>query len=63
MYADGGAEEVVAEAIAGRREQAFVVSKVYPHNASRRGAIAACKRSLKRLGIDSARPLPPALAR
>lgn len=52
MYADGGAEEVVAEAIAGRREQAFVVSKVYPQNASRRGAIAACKRSLKRLGTD-----------
>jgi diketogulonate reductase-like aldo/keto reductase len=52
MYAEGGAEEVVARAIAGRREQAFVVSKVYPHNASRRGAIAACKRSLKRLGIE-----------
>jgi diketogulonate reductase-like aldo/keto reductase len=52
MYADGGAEEVVAAAIAGRREQVFVVSKVYPHNASRRGAVAACKRSLKRLGTD-----------
>jgi diketogulonate reductase-like aldo/keto reductase len=52
MYADGGAEEVVAEAIAGRHDQAFVVSKVYPHNASRRGAIAACKRSLRRLGIE-----------
>jgi diketogulonate reductase-like aldo/keto reductase len=52
MYADGGAEEIVAEAIAGRRDEAFVVSKVYPHNASRRGAIAACKRSLKRLGTD-----------
>ena len=53
MYADGGAEEIVGEAIAARREQTFVVSKVYPHHASRRGAIAACKRSLKRLGIDS----------
>ena len=53
MYADGGAEQVVAAAIAGRREQTFVVSKVYPHNASRRGAIAACKRSLKRLRIDT----------
>ncbi len=52
MYGDGGAEEVVGEAIAGRREQVFVVSKVYPHHASRRGAIAACKRSLKRLGTD-----------
>ena len=52
MYADGGAEEVVGEAIAGRREQAFVVSKLYPHHASRRGVIAACKRSLKRLGTD-----------
>ena len=52
MYGDGGAEEVVGEAIAGRREQVFVVSKVYPHNASRRGAVAACKRSLKRLGTD-----------
>lgn len=53
MYADGGAEEIVGEAIATRREQTFVVSKVYPHHASRRGAIAACKRSLKRLGVDS----------
>jgi diketogulonate reductase-like aldo/keto reductase len=52
MYGDGGAEEVVGEAIAGRREQIFLVSKVYPHNASRRGAVAACKRSLKRLGTD-----------
>src|SRR5450631_1619102 len=52
MYADGGAEEVVGEAIAGRREQIFVVSEVYPHHASRRGAVAACKRSLKRLGTD-----------
>ncbi|HET6469760.1 MAG TPA: aldo/keto reductase [Geminicoccaceae bacterium] len=52
MYADGGAEEVVGEAIAGRRDDAFVVSKVYPHNASRRGAVAACEASLKRLRTD-----------
>ena len=52
MYGDGGAEEVVGEAIAGRREETFLVSKVYPHNASRRGAVAACKRSLERLGTD-----------
>jgi diketogulonate reductase-like aldo/keto reductase len=53
MYGEGGAEEVVGEAIAGRRQGVFVVSKVYPHNASRRGAIAACERSLKRLRIDT----------
>ncbi|MDD1979335.1 MULTISPECIES: aldo/keto reductase [Pseudomonas] len=52
MYAEGGAEEVVGQAIAGRREQVFVVSKVYPHNASRSGIPAACERSLKRLGTD-----------
>ena len=52
MYAEGGAEEVVGEAIAGRREGLFIVSKVYPHNASRKGAVAACERSLKRLKTD-----------
>ncbi len=52
MYADGGAEEVVADAIAGRRDEAFLVSKVLPQNASRRGTIAACERSLKRLRTD-----------
>jgi aldehyde reductase len=52
MYAEGGAEEVVGAAIAGRRDEVFLVSKVYPHNASRRGAIAACERSLKRLRTD-----------
>jgi len=52
MYAEGGAERVVAEAIDGRRDEVFLVSKVYPHNASRRGAIAACERSLQRLGTD-----------
>ena len=52
MYGEGGAEEVVGEAIAGRRDEVFVVSKVYPHNASRKGALAACERSLKRLKTD-----------
>lgn len=52
MYGEGGAEEVVAEAIADRREEVFVVSKVYPHNATRRGAIDACARSLRRLQTD-----------
>ena len=51
MYAEGGAEEVVGEAIRGRRDRVFLVSKVYPHNASRQGAIAACERSLQRLGV------------
>lgn len=52
MYADGGAEEVVGEAIAGRREEAFLVSKVLPGNATRRGTIRACEGSLRRLGTD-----------
>ncbi|GAA3543660.1 aldo/keto reductase [Zobellella aerophila] len=52
MYADGGAEEVVGEALNGRREQAFLVSKVYPWNAGRQRAIDACERSLKRLNTD-----------
>jgi diketogulonate reductase-like aldo/keto reductase len=52
MYGEGGAEEVIAEATAGRRDGLFIVSKVYPHNASRAGAIAACERSLKRLRTD-----------
>ena len=52
MYGEGGAEAVVAEAIAGRRDGVVLVSKVYPHNASRRGAVAACERSLKRLKTD-----------
>ena len=52
MYGEGEAEKIVGAAIAGRRERMFLVSKVYPHNASRRGAVAACKRSLKRLGTD-----------
>jgi diketogulonate reductase-like aldo/keto reductase len=52
MYGEGGAEEVVGEATAGRRGEVFLVSKVYPHNASARGAVAACERSLERLGTD-----------
>jgi diketogulonate reductase-like aldo/keto reductase len=52
LYADGGAEEAVGEAIAGRRDQVFIVSKVKPENSSRAGTIAACKDSLKHLGID-----------
>ena len=52
MYGDGAAEEIVGEALAGQRDKVFLVSKVYPHNATRRGAIAACKRSLKRLATD-----------
>jgi diketogulonate reductase-like aldo/keto reductase len=52
MYGEGGAETVIAEAIAGRRDDVCLVSKVYPHNASRRGAVAACERSLKRLKTD-----------
>jgi diketogulonate reductase-like aldo/keto reductase len=52
MYGDGGAEEIVADAMGGERPRTFLVSKVYPHNASRRGAVAACARSLKRLRTD-----------
>lgn len=59
MYGEGGAEEVVGEAVADalragdiRREELFIVSKVYPHNASRKGTPAACERSLARLGLD-----------
>lgn len=58
MYGDGGAEEVVGQAVADalragdmRRDELFIVSKVYPHNASRRGTAAACERSLRRLGL------------
>jgi diketogulonate reductase-like aldo/keto reductase len=52
MYGDGGAEELIAEAIAGRRDQVFVVSKVYPRNAGAKSMLAACDRSLKRLATD-----------
>jgi diketogulonate reductase-like aldo/keto reductase len=52
MYADGEAEAVVGEAIRGRRGEVFLVSKVLPGNASRKGTLAACERSLQRLGTD-----------
>jgi diketogulonate reductase-like aldo/keto reductase len=52
MYADGRAEAVVGEAIAGRRDEVFLVSKVLPGNATRRGTAAACEQSLKRLKTD-----------
>jgi diketogulonate reductase-like aldo/keto reductase len=52
MYGAGAAETLVAEAIAGRRDEVFLVSKVLPHNASRAGTIAACEASLARLGTD-----------
>ena len=52
MYGDGRSEELVAEAIAGRRDQVFLVSKVLPGNATRRGTLAACARSLRRLATD-----------
>lgn len=52
MYGDGASEELVGEAIAGRRDDVFLVSKVYPWNASRAGTIAACEGSLRRLKTD-----------
>lgn len=52
MYGEGAAEELVGDAIRGRRDDVFLVSKVYPHNASRNGAVAACDRSLRRLRTD-----------
>ena len=59
MYGEGGAEAVVGEALAQalrasevQRDELFIVSKVYPHNASRTGTLAACERSLQRLGLD-----------
>ena len=52
MYGEGEAEKVVGKAIAGQRERVFLVSKVYPHNASRRGIPAAWERSARRMGVD-----------
>ncbi len=59
MYGEGGAEEVVGAALADAlrngslaRDEVFIVSKVYPHNATSRGTVAACERSLARLGVD-----------
>lgn len=52
MYAEGGSETMIGEAIAGRRDQVFLVSKIYPHNAGRANTPVACERSLRRLGTD-----------
>jgi len=52
LYGSGSVEELVGEAIAGRRDEVFLVSKVLPENASRAGTLAACEKSLARLGID-----------
>ena len=52
MYGEGLSESLIGEAIDGRRDEVFLVSKVYPHNASRHGIAAACERSLRRLGTD-----------
>lgn len=55
MYGEGASEKLINEAIKGRRNQVFLVSKVYPHNASQKGTVAACERSLVR---TSARQMP-----
>src|SRR4051794_41928399 len=52
MYGDGAAEELVGRAVAGRRDAVFLVSKVLPHHATRRGTAEACRNSLRRLGTD-----------
>lgn len=52
MYGSGAAEEIIAKAVAGRRDEVFLVSKVLPTNASRRGTISACEKSLARLKTD-----------
>jgi len=52
MYGEGIAEEIVGEAMGALRDEIYLVSKVYPHNASRKGTVAACERSLKRLETD-----------
>jgi diketogulonate reductase-like aldo/keto reductase len=53
MYGEGGAEEVVGEALRGRRDGVFVVTKFYPHHAARKDLVAACERSRRRLGVDT----------
>ncbi|MBM3532584.1 MAG: aldo/keto reductase [Alphaproteobacteria bacterium] len=52
MYGEGGSEKMIAEAISGRRDKLFLVSKIYPHNASRTNTQVACERSLRRLNTD-----------
>ena len=53
IYGDGAVEKIVGDAIAGRRGEVFLVSKVWPNNASRKGTVTACERSLRRLGTDA----------
>ncbi|MCP4391280.1 MAG: aldo/keto reductase, partial [Gammaproteobacteria bacterium] len=53
MYGEGGAEEVIGQAIRGRRDELFLVSKFFPHNASRNGVVEACERSLRRMDCDA----------
>jgi aldehyde reductase len=53
MYGEGLSEALVGEAIEGRRDEVFIVSKVYPHNASRRAMHVSCDNSLKRLRVDA----------
>lgn len=53
MYASGGSEEVVGDAIAGRRDGLFIVSKVLPYNADHTGTVEACETSLRRMGIET----------
>jgi diketogulonate reductase-like aldo/keto reductase len=53
MYADGGSEKLVGEAIRGRRDELFLVSKALPHHGTRRGVVRACEGSLERLGVDA----------
>jgi diketogulonate reductase-like aldo/keto reductase len=63
MYGEGGAEKVVADAIAGQRDRVFIITKVYPHNASSTKLPKPCERSLKRLRVDAIdRSLPAPLA-
>ena len=52
MYGDGGAEEIIGLALKGIAQKPYIVSKVYPHNASSNGVLAACDRSLNRLGVE-----------
>src|SRR5688500_2055397 len=52
LYGSGASEHLIAEAIDARRKDAFLVSKVLPHNATRRGTISACEKSLRRLKTD-----------
>jgi diketogulonate reductase-like aldo/keto reductase len=52
MYGEGATEVLLGEALAGLRDEVFLISKVYPHNASRRGVVASCEASLKRLKTD-----------